>query len=516
MEKKINRYRIAEFLSITALGLFFLIVCVLSISSHFVTAQEVVWHIQPPDQIVFFADMPFLSAMMTVTALLAVMVVDWLLNKGKRIGLLQILCVLWVGIAFFWVWGTQLVPHADFEMLVESAKQFARNDFSIFFEHHYFHDYTYQLGFCLIMEIILRFFPFADLSLVMQMLNVVLIMAAAKVLGLLIEELTENKNVRRNSITLYLLFLPMIFFCSYVYGTVPMILMISCAYLSFVRFIKTGKHLWGRMSAFCIGVAVVFKPNAMVALIALCIAAFVQALRDRKLEGLLYALLGAVLAILLPKLIATFYEFRSGVQFSDDISMLARLAMGFQDARSGPGWYNNYTSFYSTTVISHEAAQQEHLNNLATRMHEFAQNPMVFVKFMRDKCFSMWLEPTYSTLWNGSLSVKNGPYNGMAIQLCREGMPLRALLEKYMDAFQQAMYLLTCIGTVDMLKKRRFPVQILLPVTVLGGFLYHALFEAKSQYIFVYAFFMMPIAAQGLCVLEEAIGKLYKKWRKAA
>ena len=274
--------------------------------------------------------------------------------------------------------------------------------------------------------------------------------------------------------------------------------------------------MWGVLSSLSMGAAVVLKPNAMVALIALCIAACLQSLSSGKIKGLLYAVLGAVLAILLPKLIAMLYEFRSGAQFSDDISMLARLAMGFQDARSGPGWYNNYTSFYSTTVISHEAAQQIHVDNLAARMQEFAQNPVMFVQFMRDKCFSMWLEPTYSTLWNGSLSVKSGPFNGMAIQLCREGMPLRALLEEYMDAFQQAMYVLACVGAGSMMKKRHDPIQILLPVLVLGGFLYHMLFEAKSQYIFVYAFFLMPLAAQGLTMLEQAIGKAYARLRKAS
>ena len=84
---------------------------------------------------------------------------------------------------------------------------------------------------------------------------------------------------------------------------------------------------------------------------------------------------------------------------------------------------------------------------------------------------------------------------------------------------RQAMYVLACIGTGASFKKRHDPVQILLPVTVLGGFLYHAIFEAKSQYIFVYAFFMMPLAAQGLCVLEkwlmEKLRGLKEKKRKA-
>ena len=35
-------------------------------------------------------------------------------------------------------------------------------------------------------------------------------------------------------------------------------------------------------------------------------------------------------------------------------------------------------------------------------------------------------------------------------------------------------------------------------VAVLGGFLYHMLFEAKSQYLMIYLPMMVPLAACGL------------------
>ena len=73
-----------------------------------------------------------------------------------------------------------------------------------------------------------------------------------------------------------------------------------------------------------------------------------------------------------------------------------------------------------------------------------------------------------------------------------------------------------CLGAVKSFKKRNDPVQILLPVLVLGGFLYHMLFEAKSQYIFVYAFFLMPLAAQGLEMLADWLKVIFKRRSKKA
>jgi hypothetical protein len=37
----------------------------------------------------------------------------------------------------------------------------------------------------------------------------------------------------------------------------------------------------------------------------------------------------------------------------------------------------------------------------------------------------------------------------------------------------------------------------LIPLLFLGGFLYHALFEAKSQYVITYVIFMIPYAVWG-------------------
>ena len=43
---------------------------------------------------------------------------------------------------------------------------------------------------------------------------------------------------------------------------------------------------------------------------------------------------------------------------------------------------------------------------------------------------------------------------------------------------------------------------------VLGGTLYHLLFEAKAQYAYPYMVYMLPLAAMGLCALAEKLKKV--------
>ena len=55
----------------------------------------------------------------------------------------------------------------------------------------------------------------------------------------------------------------------------------------------------------------------------------------------------------------------------------------------------------------------------------------------------------------------------------------------------------------------------MIPVTVLGGALYHLIFEAKAQYAYPYMVYMLPLAAALMCRLEDGAARLIcsgKKW----
>jgi len=56
----------------------------------------------------------------------------------------------------------------------------------------------------------------------------------------------------------------------------------------------------------------------------------------------------------------------------------------------------------------------------------------------------------------------------------------------------------------------------LLPLLILGGFSYHLLFEAKSQYTLLYYVMMFPYAAVGLVRAGDWIGRLLPASKRAA
>ena len=59
-------------------------------------------------------------------------------------------------------------------------------------------------------------------------------------------------------------------------------------------------------------------------------------------------------------------------------------------------------------------------------------------------------------------------------------------------------------GLIRLWRKKDL-LRCLLPLVMLGGLLYHLLFEAKSQYAMPYFVLILPIAAYGLFTLFRKV-----------
>ena len=66
-----------------------------------------------------------------------------------------------------------------------------------------------------------------------------------------------------------------------------------------------------------------------------------------------------------------------------------------------------------------------------------------------------------------------------------------------MNQIQQLVFLGLLFGIIRLWRKKDL-LRCLLPLILLGGLLYHLLFEAKSQYALPYFVLILPIAAYGL------------------
>ena len=213
--------------------------------------------------------------------------------------------------------------------------------------------------------------------------------------------------------------------------------------------------------------------------------------------------------------VTAWYAQKGGVTFRANVSMWARLAMGMQESPIAAGWYNNYTERFFSADVTAEQEKAQALADIGAQLCRMRENPAATLAFYREKLLTQWLEPACDMLWSGQLSEKAGRYTGVIRGIYGAPGALRGWMEGYMDAMQTAVYALAAVGGVCALRKKGGAALLMIPVTVLGGALYHLIFEAKAQYAYPYMVYMLPLAAAGLCRLEDGAARLIcsgKKW----
>ena len=503
----------ARFLTLAALIVFACVLALVTLGALSTTASSAVANNRMNQQVTLARD-GFGGLALTAALLLALAAVHAFLRRRAGRRAFAAALALWTAAALCFVLSVGLLPRADSALVIDAAKRFAAGDFSPL-EGEYFSRVSYQLGICLPLEGLARLLPGLDLNLLMQALNCVISAALMALLCGLAGGLSGDARTSGAAALLYMAFVPMLLFNMFVYGVLPMLLLCVLAMRCFARCARTGERRFGVLYALLIGAAAALKPNAMIVMLALLICAAVHALQRRDSFLLLCAALSVALCMALPAGVIRLYELRAGVTLAPDTGMLLRLAMGMQDSMIAAGWYNGVIEEYWPLSVTPEMEKAAALEMLAARLREFAADPAGAWAFFKEKCLTQWAEPSYDILWYGAVCGKSGRFNGLAHAIFRDGSPVRALLAGYMNIFQQAAYVLALIGTCGMIKEKRIEaVQLMLPVTVLGGFLYHMLFEAKSQYIYPYMLLLLPLAAAGMDLLAGRARNKRKEWRE--
>lgn len=455
------------------------------------------------DSIRFFRESLFSNLLLTAAAILALTAIHALLDRFAGLKLTAGMMLAWTLAALAWVLAVALVSETDFGCVVDSSERFAQGDYELL-HWGYFRGSSYQLGICLVIDCVKRLLPMLDVDIVMQCLNVMLSVGFMGLLAAFAQQVFGSRACAKATLLLYVLYLPSLLYNHYVYGTLPMLFCGALACFCFARYLRTRRIRLALAMMIALGVGYVLKPNGVVVIIALTICAALDAMESRDVKPVLFAAGSFLLGYALNRLVILQYELRAGFPLDENQSMLTWLVMAITPKEGvTPGWYTGYAGEFYDLYLPREEQSAIVMADLKRRLGEIAADPAGAAAFFREKILSQWLEPTVSTFSYGLRCTYQGRYNGLALTLFREGA-LNDLAKAYMNIYQQALYVLSCIGTLDLLRRRRNAAAMALPVIIIGGFLFHTLMEAKSQYIYPYMVYMMPLAARGLCILRDA------------
>lgn len=357
----------------------------------------------------------------------------------------------------------------------------------------YLYTYPHQAGQALLLEVVYRIFGYENLF-AFRMLNtlgvLVLVFSGYRITGLLY----ENDRAKVNYLLLAAGCLPLLIYTNVIYGEVLAVAAVSLGLWMFLLWLRE-KKLWQFvLLALSLIFAVYMKNNALIAVLAIGIVMLMKAIGERKKELALWLIPLAAVVLLAGPLMTKLYEARSGWPLDQGMPKSLWVAMGLQGEGMSSGWWNEFPDEIYKEKANYDPETADELAKAAisVSLQGFKENPKAAAVFFLDKFVSQWNDASY----------------GCQVTSGSSETPLLAF---FMNGYHSLIFLGASIFAL-LGWKRRYRLEQCLPLLILlGGYLFHMLWEVKGRYGLFYFVLLLPAAAEGLA---GALKTADKKWNK--
>ncbi len=415
-------------------------------------------------------------------------------------GLILILLLL----SAFWVFSTRFMSWADSAALKKAAFGLANGDYSEFTAGGYIGRWHNQIGLALIEAVIIKVFG-SDSNILFQLFNALCVPVIA--IGLSCFSSTRIRKLI--TVLLSILFLPLLFSISHIYGNVPGLMLSLLAYVFLFEYFEKGKGRKGLLSAFLMAFACLIKQNYLIFLIAYILICVIYAIKKKKITVTAVAICAILMSILFTKSAEAITERVIGFEIEGGVSKWSYIAMAMQEGYRAPGWCNDY-NMDTYDLVGYDNSLQSEMakSEVHDLVSDFVSHPKYALDFYVRKLASQWNEPTFQTIWNlrGPEKELPGPIDyTVSIYGSFKVIPYFKFFEVviYLSAF-----LFVCI------EKKYDEKSLLLLTTFIGGVVFHILWEAKAQYALFYFLLLIPVAVNGCGSFRSFVNGLISE-RKA-
>lgn len=408
---------------------------------------------------------------------------------------------------------------------------FMRGDFSSLTQPGgYLFVYPFQLGYVAIGQLIYILFGESN-YLVYQLINVLSILVTIWLLYKITWELFEKETICRLMAVLSTGMFFLFMYADFVYSDIWSIAPEVAAIYFTIRYLKNKKKSDVILAGILNGFAIVLKTNAYIAMIAMVIMIVLDAFRtsvkpeDGKKDGtakndlfrrVMTAIIISAMMLIVAKgmqfAVNTGYAKAAGIdEISKGVPSTTYLAMAMHESGGEPGWYDGYNvdtygeCGYDRDLTS-ETAVKDILNSLST----FKERPLHACRFYLRKFLSQWADSSCISMRNLELTSRHVDGQPKILESLVYGSA-RTIVSWIMNVFHFICYLGVFVYCISIYKSRKFSFEeAFLILFLLGGMLFHELWEGSSRYIIRYYVCMLPLAAAGFDRLFTQINRKAK------
>lgn len=450
----------------------------------------------------------------TIVVVVSLLVLERYLSPMVQrwiVGISATFMTIWVGgWGFWWITTVDRQPVGDQAFVYGGASYFMGGEYFFLQPGSYCAVYPHQLGLIALIEIFFQIVG-AYNYFACQVFLVEMAVGIALLGYLLLRQISNRMTVSVVYCIMMLVCFPLFFYTGWVYGDIPCIfftLLIACFLIKY----NASSHL-GWLVGIVISaiLAVLARKNSLIMIVALCLTAGICAILKKDKKLIVAILLAAVLPGLSYQAVYKMYEVRSGIEHQDGFPAMSFIAMGMQERWGKFGWYTEYCKeVYFANEMDTKLAAEASKRDIKARLWEFQDNPSYAVRFYREKILSQWNAPLYQSLYfgaqyfegkyprEGSLADKlNGEYFVGILGIC--------------DRLQFILYVGMLCYFLFGVRKDSNILQLFMAVTIIGGFFFSILWEAKARYIFPYYVMMFSYAGIGYVELLSQIQRLISR-----
>lgn len=425
-----------------------------------------------------------------------------------------ILVSVWVGcFGLWWITVVDRLPVGDQAFVYGGASYFIEGEYSFLEATGYCGIYPHQLGLIFLTEILFCFVGTYNYF-AFQFICVELAVGIVILGHVLVREMTEHMSVAVTYCLLMAFCLPLVFYTGWVYGEIPSIFFALLTTICLLRYEKTGKNVWLAGMVLAVLMALLVRKNSLIMLVALCLVAGVYVLKNKDKKLFVALLVSVILPIIAYQGIYKMYEVRSGIPHEDGLPTVTFVAMGLQENEGKCGWYNNYgKEIYYQQECDTELTTVVAKQDIQSRLKEWKENPSYAVTFFREKILSQWNEPLYQAMFFSTQYMEGKePEQGSFVHKLGTEYFLKVLA--VCDRMQFILYFGMLCYYIFAVKKNSNILRHMLAVTMIGGFFFSIMWEAKARYIFPYYVMMYPLAAVGYWQAIAQVKALLNRKRK--
>ncbi len=312
---------------------------------------------------------------------------------------------------------------------------------------------------------------------------------------------------------LFISYIPMFLYVAYVYGEISSTCFAMVFMWQIIRYCKTGKkscYLWGTIA---IVFACMMRMNSIIILVAAGIVLLFHAFRAFKPQALVWLLVMFVAVFAVKDGIQAHYEKISGYEISDGIPPVSWVLMGLNDGPRGPGWYDgtNHDEFILHDYDTESTALDDK-NKVMIRLGELWADKAYSIDFFRRKILTQWNAPAcHSYFETKAFTCVPEELPEIVHRIYYED---ESAINDFMDRYQFVLYFYVAIAVFFAFfsKKEEHGLENrILMIAIVGGFLFHILWEVMGRYALPYVVFMIPVAAAGMGRMGEFLNVAVQK-----